>query len=297
MKRAVAIGTFDGVHRGHAAILRKAVQIARRKRWEPAVLTFRAPPRHYFKPEKKPFLLSTSAEKKALCESLGIRKVVELGFNAALARMSAEDFFERLLVRRLKAGAVLVGYNFGFGKGREGDAELLSRLGRRRGVQTVVVPEVQLNSEKVSSGRIRAMLARGDVRSAARLLGHPYCVTGSVVRGDGRGRTLGFPTANLRIDSQKIVPAGVFAVRCEISGDSLARRYAGMCNVGVRPTFKRGSTSSVEVHLFKFSGNLYGRTLRLEFIEMLRSEKRFAGPAALRRQLEIDRRNALHSVR
>ncbi len=296
MKRVVAIGTFDGVHRGHSAILRKAVRLARRKGWEPAVLTFRIPPRHYFKPDTKPFLLSTSAEKKALCASLGIRKVVELDFNAAMARMSAADFFEKLIVRKLKAVAVLVGYNFGFGKGREGNTELLLRLGRERGVQVVVMPEIRLRAAKVSSGRIRALLARGDVRKAARLLGHPYCAAGTVVRGDGRGKTLGFPTANLRIDPLKIVPAGVFAVRCEISGARPARRFAGMCNVGVRPTFTRGALSSAEVHLLGFSGNLYGRTLRLEFVRKLRPERRFAGPGALRRQLEIDRRNALHSV-
>ncbi len=297
MKRVIAIGTMDGIHRGHAAILKNAVKIARSRRMEPMALTFRFPPRHFFRPELRPFLLTTPEEKKMLSGELGVRRVVALDFNARLARMSARQFFDQVLVKKFKAGAVVAGYNFGFGRKREGTPDALAQMAGESGVALRIVPEVRLGNLPISSGRIRKLLAQGDVTHAARLLGHPYGVIGKVARGAGRGRTLGFPTANIQMDPEKILPPGVFAARCSVLGNT-ARRYKAVCNVGSRPTFYRGKSAvSLEVHLLGFKGNLYGRKLRVEFVKRLRSERRFAGPVPLRRQLESDRKRALQVLK
>ncbi len=305
MKRVIAIGTMDGIHRGHAAILKESVSLARRMRMEPLALTFRFPPRHFFSPETRPFLLTVPEEKKKLCGECGVRRVEVLDFTARLARMSAEEFFKRVLVKNFRAGAIVAGYNFGFGRKREGTPAVLKELAKKSGVALRIVPEVKIGRKAISSGRIRKLIAKGEVSNAARLLGHFYMAMGKVVRGDGRGRTLGFPTANIQVVPEKLLPPGVFAARCSVMSRSgkrseggIIKHYRAVCNAGSRPTFyKKKGAVSLEVHLLNFKGNLYGRTVKVEFIKRLRAERRFAGPGPLRRQLESDRKQALQALK
>lgn len=291
-RRAVAIGTFDGLHRGHAAILGVVKRLARRHRLEPAVIAFAAPPRLYFTPQSGPCLLSDSAEKKSLFRSAGIKAVEILKFDAKLSRLSAREFFQKILLKRLGAKAIVVGYNFGFGRGREGTPETLREFCREAGIELRIVKRVGWRGRHVSSGRIREFLMKGDLKNANRLLGHPYMIEGKVGKGEGRGRTLDFPTANVQTSALKILPGGVFAVRARI--DEKSKAFRGMCNIGTRPTFASKSSVSVEAHLFGFRGNLYGRKLKIELIKKLREEKKFASAESLKKQLEKDRRAALY---
>ncbi|MGQ0645067.1 MAG: riboflavin biosynthesis protein RibF [Elusimicrobiota bacterium] len=282
-----AMGTFDGVHRGHAAVLRQAVSLARRRGLPCLALTFARPPRLYFSPRPGPQLLTTLPEKIRLLRSLGVDAAVALPFNKSMARLSAEEFFEAYLIRRFRVRHLVVGYNFLFGRGRSGDAALLRRLGPPRGLSVHVVPPLRLRGVPVSSGQIRLRLAEGDLAAANAKLGHPYVVEAPVVRGRGLGRRLGFPTANLAVSADKILPPGVFAVRAILPGGAVRR---GMCNVGFRPTLARPSRRlSVEVHILGFKGRLAGTTLRLEFMRKLRSEIKFPSLTALAARLKLDK--------
>lgn len=282
----LTIGTFDGVHRGHRAILRRAAARALRGRKISAALAFERPPRLFFSPSSEPCLLTTPEEKRLLMEDCGIRKVVLLRFGPSFAKTPAKEFFEKTLVRRFRAAEILVGYDFRFGRGREGDTGALKAMGRARRVPVHIVGPVRSGSRPVSSGRIRDLLRAGELSAANRLLGHPYFAIGRVARGRGLGRKIGFPTANLALSAEKIVPPGVFAVRVREG----SRGWSGVCNVGVRPTVRGGRPSRpvTEVHLFGFSGRLYGKSLRVDFIHRLRPERAFPNLEALRGQIRRD---------
>jgi len=282
---AVALGTFDGVHRGHQAILKKAVALARRRGLTPAALTFTFPPRLFFAPSAAPSLLTTVDEKASLMRALGVSRVEALRFNARLARLSAAEFIHKILAEKLRARAVVAGYNFRFGRGREGDGNFLKREGRRRGIDVHIVKPVRAAGRPVSSGRVRDSLLAGDLAAARRLLRHPYVFSGRVVKGLGLGRKLGYPTANLAVPPEKIVPPGVYAVRARwIKG-----RAPGLCNIGFRPTLgEKKPRLSVEVHLLDFSGSLTGKELTVELVGKIRAERRFPSLAALTRQIRRD---------
>jgi riboflavin kinase/FMN adenylyltransferase len=290
MKPSVlTIGTFDGVHRGHQALLRKVSGRARRRNAVSAALTFERPPRLFFSPSAEPSLLTTPSEKKRAMESYGIGRVVFFPFVPSFMKMSPEVFFERVLVRRFRSAEIFVGYDFRFGRGREGTAETLKALGRARGVAVTVVGPVRSGGHPVSSGRIRNLLKDGALTQANRLLGRPYSASGRVVRGRGLGRKLGFPTANLALPADKIVPLGVFAVRAGIEGKK-GKKFGGVCNVGFRPTVdgRRPARPLTEVHLFGCSDDLYGRTLTVEFVRKLRGEKSFPSVERLKAQIRRD---------
>jgi riboflavin kinase/FMN adenylyltransferase len=283
----VTIGTFDGVHRGHQTILRRAAGMARRMGIPALAVTFHQPPRLFFFPSDGPVLITLLSEKADLLRSYGIDRMEALRFGKDLAALSADAFFDRYLLARFGARALVVGYNFGFGRGRQGDTRFLERRGAEAGIPVVVVPPVCDRGVPVSSGRVREHLFHGDLAAARRLTGHAHSVSGRVVRGDGLGRRLGFPTANLRVDPAKIVPPGVFAARAVLP-DGRVRR--AMCNVGTRPTVRgAGGERRVEAHLLDFSGDLRGMSLRLEFAARLREEKAFDGLPALVRQLGRDK--------
>jgi riboflavin kinase/FMN adenylyltransferase len=234
-------------------------------------------------PERAPIPITTLEERLALIGDAGIDGVVVLRFTRQVAAVDAEAFVKDVLVGRLAACEIVVGYNHTFGRGARGNARLLTELGERIGFRTHVVAAYEVDGVPVSSTAIRTALQAGDVERAASLLGRPYAVGGRVVPGAGRGRTLGFPTANLALDRPLLVRSGVYACRTEVDG----RAWPAVVNVGVRPTFGE-ATLAVEAHLLDFSGELYGRGLRLSFERRLRDEARFSSVDALREQIAAD---------
>jgi riboflavin kinase / FMN adenylyltransferase len=266
--RHVAIGTFDGVHLGHRAVIDDA----------DAVLTFEPHPLEVLHPAALPKLIMPFAVKRDVIEGLGVRELVVIPFDSEFAARSAEEFVEGVLVERLGARRVSVGENFRFGARAQGDPEMLAA---RPEFETRVVPLVEVDGETVSSTRIRALIAAGDVEAAQRCLGAPFMIEGSVVEGDQRGRELGFPTANIVPDDRLAIPGhGVYA--------AFADGVPAAVNVGVRPTFDTGRGVLIETYLIDREEDLYGRTLRVAFVSRLRGERRFAGVEELIAQMRVD---------
>jgi len=300
-KSIITLGTFDGVHQGHQVIVRRVARRALQTGARSVVLAFDMPPRHAGESPIKPVLLTTLSEKLSILRRLGIDKIHILVFDARTASIPAEMFFRRTIVGRFHAREMIVGPRVAFGKDRLGRLPLLRRLGRRYGVTIRVVRPVQKDRAPVSSRFIRMLLRRGNVDRANRLLGYPYSLAGSVVHGEGRGRALGYPTANLQAPAAKILPPGVFWVKvlpgaAEPPGtpQDLRRGIDGLCNVGTRPTFAPQATRlRCEVFIFGAPRKaLYGKKLRVVFLRRIRGEKRFPGPQALQRQIARDFRLA-----
>ena len=271
--RRVALGTFDGVHRGHREVIRGA----------DTVLTFAPHPLSVIAPPRAPLLLTTLERKAELVAGLGVQELVVVPFDAAFAALTADEFVERVLVDRLGTTHVTVGENFRFGHGAEGDAARLQADGR---FETRVAPLLEVDGEVVSSSHIRGLVLGGAVEYADELLGAPFTLTREVVHGDKRGRELGFPTANLLPADGYVTPGhGVYACRATTpSGDT----YAAATNVGVRPMFVTGRGELIEAFLLDFDDDIYGRPLRLEFLKRLRGEKRFETVEALIEQMARD---------
>lgn len=267
-RASVAVGTFDGVHLGHRQVIQGS----------DSVLTFEPHPVSVVSPSHTPKLLTRTHRKAQLIASLGVRELVVIPFDAAFAKRSAQEFIDDVLVGALGAQQVSVGENFRFGHKAQGDVELL-RSDRR--FSTVVHPLLEIDGEIVSSSHIRGLLLAGDVAQADRLLGAPFQLCGEVMRGDRRGRTLGYPTANLIPDEAFACPGhGVYAC--------LANDHAAAVSIGVRPTFQTGRGELIEAYLLDFDGDLYGATLRLDFMQRLRGERRFDSAAALVAQMRQD---------
>jgi riboflavin kinase/FMN adenylyltransferase len=288
----LTLGTFDGVHRGHQHLLSVACRRARAIKGDVLAVAFDRPPRLFFSPVESPTLLTTPREKDDLFFHYGANRVETLSFSQNLARLSADKFIENYLVKKWRATELVVGFNFCFGQGREGDVRFLIRRGKERGIRVHAVGPVRDRKGVISSGRIRPLVAAGRLPEATRLLGHPYTLEASVVRGRGVGKRLGFPTANLRVGEDKILPSGVFAVDVVLP-TGVERR--GLLNVGIRPTFKdKNPSRSVEVHLLDFTGDLRGRSLRVRWMKKLRDERKFPSIKALVNQLARDERSARH---
>ncbi|MSO85247.1 MAG: bifunctional riboflavin kinase/FAD synthetase [Rhodospirillales bacterium] len=289
---AVAIGNFDGVHRGHRAVIAEAGQLAHAHGRPWAVLTFEPHPRNLFRPNDPPFQLTLLRAKTRSIAAIGVDFMVALRFDAAFASLSADEFIRRVLVEGIHAGQVVAGYDFVFGKGRTGNCELLLRAGRTLGFDVTAVHAVRDKAgEVLSSSRARDALRRGDAAAAAAILGRAPEIEGRVMRGKARGRTLGFPTANIPLGNHLRPAGGVYAVRAAIEGEPLAKGEPlwrdGVANIGRRPTFG-GDTEVLEVFLFDFTGDLYGRRLRVRLIEHLRQERTFDGIDSLRAQIAED---------
>jgi riboflavin kinase/FMN adenylyltransferase len=271
-ERHLAVGEFDGVHIGHREVIRGA----------DTVLTFEPHPRTVVAPDSAPKLLTPLAIKADLIAGLDVRELVVIPFDGSFAAQTAQEFIERELIERLGARTVSVGENFRFGNRAKGDADLLRS---QDAFETRVAELVELDGEIVSSTHIRGLVTAGEVDVADRFLGAPFQMRGTIVHGDKRGRTLGFPTANLVPDSALTVPGhGVYACRAEIDGEI----YVAAVNVGVRPTFQTGRGLLVEAFLLDFSADVYGRELRLDFIRRLRGERRFDDVDALVEQMHRD---------
>jgi riboflavin kinase/FMN adenylyltransferase len=284
----VAIGNFDGVHLGHQAVIGAAGTLARSLRAPHAVLTFEPHPRQVFRPQDPPFRLTPFRVKARRIEALGVDLLFTLHFDLAFAARSAEDFIDSVLIQGLGVRHVVVGYDFVFGHQRRGDPALLRERGAALGFGVSVIEPVAASGGAVySSTRIREHLVAGRPGEAAALLGRPWEIDGRVERGDQRGRTIGFPTANLMLDDYLRPAAGVYAVRAGIEEGGRTVWHDAVANFGRRPTFG-GSDLRLEVHLFDFAGDLYGRHLRVALIEHLRPEQKFPGIDALKAQIAAD---------
>ncbi len=285
----VTVGTFDGVHRGHVAVLREIVERARVAGRKSVLVTFEPHPLEVVNPKAAPLLLTSGAERREALAQTGLDYVVFLRFDKALAQYSPERFVREVLIGRCGMKELVIGHDHGFGRGRSGDVETLRRLGATDGFQVDVVGLVESGGHAVSSTAIRRAVAGGDLRTAAGLLGRPYTVSGRVVRGEGRGRTIGVPTLNLgEIPERKLLPPdGVYAARVEWAGG----RAGGMLNQGPRPTVGDGRRS-LEVHLFGVDEDLYGEWVKVEWVARIRDQQKFPSLAALQDQLKQDRARA-----
>jgi riboflavin kinase/FMN adenylyltransferase len=279
----LAMGNFDGVHRGHQAVIAAAEARAKEFSRPAGVLTFEPHPRAFFHPGEPLFRLTDEATKLRLLAATGLDGAVVLTFNAALAATTAEDFVAHILVGRFAVSGVIVGFNFHFGKNRAGSPGFLTEQGRKYGFAVDIVPPFELDGRPVSSGPIRDALIAGRVTDAAVLLGFPWFVSGKVIHGDKRGRELGFPTANLELDASCGLRHGVYAVRVGVDG----RRHDGVANFGRRPMFDSGAVL-LEVFLFDFAGDLYDRDIDVAFIDWIREEKLFSSVDELVRNMDND---------
>jgi riboflavin kinase/FMN adenylyltransferase len=284
-RSVLAIGNFDGLHLGHQAILRSAVERAIEVGAVATALTFDPPPRKVLRPESAPLRLSTNTQRIAWCSMMGLESAVVMPFTMELAQVSPEDFVEQILVKDLRVAAVLVGENFRFGHRQAGDVKLLRVLGQRLGFEVVIIPPVKYRGEIVSSTIIRREIASGDVSHAGRLLGRPFVLSGEVVSGTGTGSKFTFPTLNLKPEQELLPARGVYITRTCFPGESKSHR--SVTNIGMRPTFN-GTALSVETHLLDFEGEIPAKRMEVRFWKRLREEKKFSGAAELRTQIAHD---------
>jgi riboflavin kinase/FMN adenylyltransferase len=281
----LTIGSFDGVHRGHQEVIRKLTAEAHNSDASAVVLTFYPHPAEVIRKQDFPFYLTTPEEKAELLGNLGVDVVITHPFNREVMATPARDFMEELLMH-LQIRHLRVGYDFALGRNREGDANFLAEIGEKRGYTVERTPPFKLDDQIVSSSRIRFLLGAGQVEEAARLLGRNFTVEGPVVVGDQRGRTIGFPTANLEIWKMRAIPAaGVYVCRATVNEIT----YDAVANIGVRPTFESSPVPPrVEAHLLDFEDDIYGESVKLEFITRLRGEQRFASVDELIQQIQAD---------
>jgi len=283
----VAIGNFDGVHRGHRAVIAAVLARAKALGRAAAALTFEPHPRSFFRPDEPLFRLTDERAKLRLLAATGLGGAIVLRFDAALAGLSAQDFVERILVARFAVAGVAIGPDFHFGLNRAGSPDYLAAQGAKLGFAVDVVPRFEDAGRPVRSGPIRAALAAGRVAEANELLGYPWFVSAEVVHGDKRGRDFGYPTANLRLDPACGLKHGIYAVRAGVGG----HRYDGVASFGRRPMFDQG-TVLLEVFLFDFSGDLYGEVIDVAFIDWIRPELKFDSVEDLVRRMNEDARLA-----
>jgi len=279
----VTIGNFDGIHLGHREIFRKLVREAGEKNKKSVVITFDPHPQKIIHPERRPFFLLTPLnEKLSLIKSCGVDAVILLTFSIEFAGITAERFVEDILWKKLRLSKLLVGYDYAFGKGKKGNAKFLKASGRRIGFQVEVMGAVKTGGVISSSTGIRLAILDGNVKLASEMLGRPYGVTGSVVKGYRRGTEIGYPTANIK--SEKVIPAtGVYAIIARLEGV----RHPGVINIGYNPTFGNEEIST-EVHLLDFEGNIYGKDITILFIDRLRDETKFESSEELALQIKRD---------
>ena len=285
----VAIGNFDGVHLGHQALIARTLKLAEDRKAPAAVLTFEPSPREFFRPGGEPFKLTPFRNKCHLISTLGVDCMYALPFDAEMAHRTAQEFAFEVLIRGLEAGCVVVGSDFRFGMGRAGDAAMLSYLGDMEGFGVSILETIKLPvGEKISSTGIREALKAGRPHEAMRWMGHPFTIEGRVHHGEERGRTLGYPTANMHLDGYIRPAFGIYAVRVSVlQDDEIVARYNGVANLGVRPMYLLREPL-LETHLFDFDGDVYGMHLAVELISFIRPEAVFATPDELKVQIAED---------
>jgi riboflavin kinase / FMN adenylyltransferase len=285
----LALGNFDGLHRGHLKIIERVKRGAAEHGGTPMAMTFDPHPPRVVRPDKAPPLLMTKTQRLEALHRAGIACVAVVRFTHELSEWAPEQFVRTVLADWLRVSEVWVGANFLFGHGRSGNFSLLRTLGQQHGFRADKIDPVRYKDFVVSSTRIRRLVAEARMDEAGALLGHPYFLDGTIVEGRKRGKTIGFPTANMVTENELIPPHGVYATTMTIDGIV----HGGVTNIGIRPTFNE-SEPTIETHLLRYSGDLYGRRVRLSFVQRLRDERRFDTVEALRAQIDADRRRADH---
>jgi riboflavin kinase / FMN adenylyltransferase len=291
----VTVGSFDGVHLAHQQILREVVERARKRSGRSVLVTFDPHPREVLRPGTPVVYLSSPEERRDLIAPMGLDAMLVLPFTDEFSRLTSREFLERFLVQGTGVAEMVEGYNHHFGRNREGSVQSIQELGREFGFSATTVPQRDVDGMPVSSSAIRGFLRDGNVESAARFLGRPYGVTGIVIPGDRRGRTLGYPTANLAPSfARKIIPRnGIYIVGVDV-GDG--RERFGLASIGIRPTFHPDGPRTIEVHVLEFDEDIYGRTITATFLRRLRDEERYESVDALIRQMDKDREQAVAFV-
>jgi len=286
----VGLGNFDGIHLGHQRLIGDIVAKAQEVGGTPAVFTFDPHPLAVLKPQCAPPLILPPDVKREMFAKLGVEVLLWIPFTAEFAHLSPDDFIKQILHEQLSVRAVIVGYNYTFGYLGQGTPELLKEYGEQLGFDVEVLLPVTLDGQPVSSTLIRSLLADGEISEARKYLGYTPVIKGTVVYGERRGSTLGFPTANIEVDKNLLVPAnGVYSVKVDVEG----RTYGGVANIGVKPTFHNSSfIRNIEVHLLDFNGDLYGKVINVYFIRRLRNEKRFNSAEKLVEQIQKDAHEA-----
>jgi riboflavin kinase/FMN adenylyltransferase len=285
----LAIGVFDGVHRGHQAVISTSADHARAANGTPVVVTFDPHPEKVLRPHAAPHLLSATQHKIALIRTLGVEHLLIISFDKQFAATEPEDFVQKLTAYSKPLREICVGHEWSFGKNRRGNLDLLKKLGANFDFDVVGIPPVAINGAVVSSTAIREAIEKGDFAKASEMLGREYTILGTVTRGDNLGKKIGFPTANLSAHSEQFPPNGVYAAEARIDGDL----HRGVINLGVRPTVSDGKSERVlEIHLFDFNRDIYGRDVEVRFLRFLRSERKFENLDALVQQIRQDAEQA-----
>ena len=279
----ITVGVFDGLHIGHQAVIQKVLTQAKKFKLASLVLTFDPPPLAFLAPERCPPSLTTLPKKVEILEQLGVDAVLFARFDAYLQQMSPDTFVRQVLLQRLHAKQVIIGYDWQFGKGRSGNAEALKQLGDRYQFDVMIVGPVRVHGKPVHSTRVREAIAANRLDLASELLGRRYSIMGEVIKGEGRGRQIGFPTANIDTGNQMLPPSGVYAVRVKVEG----RMFDGVLNMGHRPTFN-GQKFQIESYLFDFEQMIYGKEIEIFFIEKIRAERKFPNLEMLMDQIKQD---------
>ena len=281
----LAIGVFDGVHRGHQAVISTSADHAAASNGTPVVVTFDPHPEKVLRPQAAPHLLSATEHKIALIRALGVEHLLIITFDKQFAATEPEDFVQKLVIQSKPLQEICVGHEWSFGKNRRGNLDLLKKLGAKFNFDVVGIPPVKINGAVVSSTAIREAIEKGDLAKAAEMLGREYTILGTVTRGDNLGKKIGFPTANLSAHSEQFPPNGVYVAEARIDGEL----YRGVINLGIRPTVSSGKSERVlEIHLFDFNRDIYGHDVEVRFLKFLRSEKKFQDLDTLVQQIRQD---------
>lgn len=288
----ITTGTFDGVHCGHQSIIRKLHEMTRQESGCTTIVTFEPHPQFVVKQHKKTGLklLTTIDEKIAVFEHLNIDRLIVLTFDSTFARLSSREFIENILVKKIGFKKIIIGYDHAFGRDRQGNQEILEELSQKYHYSIIVVPPFSMDGVVISSTRIRNLLLSGDVELATKFLGRQYRIYGSVIPGEGRGRTLNVPTANIKPSSaDKLIPGdGIYAVWAQLSD----QKFKGVLYIGSKPTFQYNERS-IELHIFDFTGDLYGQSIEIEFVTKIRDDYHFDKVEHLIKQIELDKQKTL----
>ncbi len=280
----ITIGSFDGIHLGHKILFEETKNLARLLNVKSAIVSFDPHPRMVLFPESNLKFLTTFEEKLYLLSQLKIENLILIPFTKTLSELSHDLFVQEYIVDKLKTKGIIVGFNFRFGKSRKGDVDYLNKVAKKYNFIVKVIPPVMLNGIIISSSTIRNLIETGQIEPANELLGRPYFIMGKVIKGKGRGKDLGYPTANMEVSPFKLLPpAGVYAVWVILNGEKLK----GALNIGKRPTFGEKETS-IEVHIFNFNKDIYGETLKIELIKRIREERKFSSIEELKKQIKKD---------
>ncbi len=289
----LTIGSFDGVHLGHQLIIKRMVRKAREVKGVGAILTFHPHPLETLQPSTSPSLLTPISKRVKIFDELGADLCIICRFDHNFASMEPGEFVDEVLCQRLRVRILLIGFDYHFGRGREGDANLLRSMGKSKGFQVLELPPVKYRGKVVSSTLIREWIRKGDFRGASKLLGRPYSMEGRVVKGSGRGHRLGYPTANLEPQGQLLPPRGVYAGHLFVGG----RKYGALLNIGCRPTFTKRRKLTIEVHAPRLHQGIYDRVVQFAFMERIRDEIAFRSEERLARQIESDKAKASHILK